>query len=268
VRDQDDRAPTGGEATDDLVEALDLAGRQRGRRLVEHDQLRVARQCPEDLDLLLLGQRERSDERVRGHREAGGGHEAVELLEQRAPLHEAEAARLLAQEHILGDGALGDDRHLLRDERDAPLQRLAGRPESDGLAAERHLALIGRKDPGHDLAEGGLAGPVLADEGVDGAGVDRDRDVVERPGAAERLADLADLEVDVALAHDALLGDGQPGHSASVRNVSTLSCVTTPPSGRLASTSTPAAGVPVRIAWMNCSVPSLPSVAGACMTVP
>ena len=136
-------------------------------------------------------------------------------LEQPAPLDEAEPARLVAQEHVLGHGPLGDDRHLLGDERDAPLQRLARRAERDRLAAERQLPLVGRKDAGHDLAERGLAGPVLADEGVNGAGVDRDRDVVERPGAAERLADLADLEVDVALAHDALLGDGQPGHSAS-----------------------------------------------------
>ena len=103
----------------------------------KHDQLGVAGQRPQDLDLLLLGQRERPDDRVRGDREAGVGHQALELLEQRAPPHEAEPARLLAQEHVLGDGALGDDRHLLGDERDAPLQRLARRPEGDRLAAQR-----------------------------------------------------------------------------------------------------------------------------------
>ena len=122
-------------------------------------------------------------------------------------------------------------------------QRLARRAERDRLAAQRQLALVGREDAGDDLAERGLAGPVLADEGVDGAGPDLDGDVVERPGPAERLADLADLEVDVARAHGALrrLMD-QPGHSASGRNVSTFSFVTTPPSGRLARTSTPGGG--------------------------
>ena len=137
VGDKDDGAPAGREAADDLVEPLGLGRREGGRRLVEDDQLGVAGQRPQDLDLLLLRQRERPDDRVRGDRETGVGHQALELLEQRAPPHEAEPARLLAQEHVLGDGALGDDRHLLGDERDAALQRLARRPEGDRLAAQR-----------------------------------------------------------------------------------------------------------------------------------
>ena len=65
----------------------------------------------------------------------------------RAPLHEAEPARLVAQEHVLGDGPLGDDRHLLGDERDAPLAApraaTGTRPARRGATS---CALIGRED--------------------------------------------------------------------------------------------------------------------------
>ncbi len=47
----------------------------------------------------------------------------------------------------------------------------------------------------------------------------------------------------------------QPGHSASGRKVSTLAAVTTPPSGSVASGSTPGAGVPDRMASIRAFVP-------------
>src|SRR5215208_862741 len=55
VRDQDDRLPGACEVPDDLVQLNSLAGIERRRRLVHDDDLRVAGEGPQDLDLLLFG---------------------------------------------------------------------------------------------------------------------------------------------------------------------------------------------------------------------
>ena len=54
VGDQDDRRPARDERADGRVQLLRLAGAQRRGRLVHDDQLRVARERAQDLDLLLL----------------------------------------------------------------------------------------------------------------------------------------------------------------------------------------------------------------------
>ena len=182
---------------------------------------------------------------------------------------EAEPSRLGAEEHVLGDRPLRDQRDLLGDHRDPALERRAGRTEAHRLAAQVQLALVLREHARDDLAEGGLAGSVLADEGMNGAGANLHRDLVQGTSATERLADPADVEVDLAGSHGPMCRTGQPGHSASVRNWSTLSFVTTPPSGRSARTSIPGwTSPPARMASMNICVPRPPSVAGACIVVP
>src|SRR5262249_45673026 len=57
-----------------------------------------------------------------------------------------------------------------------------------------------------------------------------------------------------------------PGHSAL--NWEAFDWVTTPPSGRLASTSIPPQPLPVLTALITHCTPSLPSVSGRCITVP
>ena len=57
--------PRDREAADDLVEALGLLRRQARRRLVEDDEVGLARERAQDLDLLLLGERQVADDRVR-----------------------------------------------------------------------------------------------------------------------------------------------------------------------------------------------------------
>ena len=55
VRDEEDRLPGGGERADDLVQLVRLLRAERRGGLVHDDQLRVARERAQDLDLLLLG---------------------------------------------------------------------------------------------------------------------------------------------------------------------------------------------------------------------
>ena len=185
VRDEDDRTATGGEAADDLVELLDLNGREGRRRLVEDDELGLARECAQDLDLLLLGQRQCTDDRIGRNREPGADDDPVERVTQGAPSDEAEPSRLGAEEHVLCDRPLRDEGDLLGDECNAATERLAWGPEAHRLALEDQLAVIRREHSRHDLAERGLAGSVLADEGMNGADPDLERHVVKSARGAE-----------------------------------------------------------------------------------
>src|SRR5262249_32579738 len=82
---------------------------------------------------------------------------------------------------------------------------------------------------------------------------------LERPDAAEMLRDVEELEGRSFLR-------SYPGHSAV--NFDALAFVTTPPFGRFASTSMPPQPFPVLTALITHVMPSLPSVAGRCITVP
>ena len=232
------------EAADDLVEPLDLGRRERGRRLVEDDQLGVAGQRPQDLDLLLLRQRQRPDDgvrrdrrsrcRPRGARTARAACAAARSRAGAAPRPGTRSRRRSAAGRPPPPG---------RRARCPRSQRLARRPERDRLAAQDELALIGREDPGDDLAERGLAGPVLADEGVNGAGVGS---AIETSSSARvppndlptsRMSRWTSPSVAMTRLPRPMVSPATPRASGTCRR---WPCVTTPPSGRLARTSTPA----------------------------
>ena len=82
----------------------------------------------------------------------------------------AAAVRLAAHEDVLGDRQVGEERGLLVDHRDAGGLGGGGRGEVDVRAAEPEDAGVALVDAGHDLDQRRLAGAVLADQGVDGAG--------------------------------------------------------------------------------------------------
>ena len=71
-----------------------------------------------------------------------------------------------------------------------------GEPNVTVVPRSDQVALILREDAGDDLAQRGLAGAVLADERVDRAGPDGDRDIVESARRPEGLAERAHLEMD------------------------------------------------------------------------
>jgi hypothetical protein len=109
-----------------------------------------------------------------------GSSRRPEPLEQGAgvgvepgPVEQAGGAgrgRFAAEEDVAGDVEAGDQVQLLVDHRDA--ERL-GRPGGRGsrqAAPELDRPLVGLDDAVEDLHQGGLAGAVLADQGVDLAG--------------------------------------------------------------------------------------------------
>ena len=169
VGDEDHRAAARPQPADDLVQALDLHGRQARRRLVEDDEVGVAGERPQDLDLLLRGDRQVPDDGPGLEVEAGVRDQPVEPLAERPAIDEAGAlAARRRGTRSRPRSAAGRGRPPGRRAR-SRARAPRGGAERDGRPAQDQVALILREDAGDDLAEGGLAGTVLADEGVDGA---------------------------------------------------------------------------------------------------
>jgi hypothetical protein len=195
VRDEQHRRAVGLERADDLVQLLLLRAAEGGRRLVHHDQLGLARKRAQDLHLLLLAGAQATRGHVGGQVEPGTAGQRGVAAPERAAAQEAALARLGAEEHVLGDREPRHERRLLRDRRDAALERFAGRAQRDRLAREAQLPVVGSEHAGDDPPERRLAGAVLADQRVDLPARDGQRDGVEGAHAAEALGDRAQLDV-------------------------------------------------------------------------
>ena len=154
MRDEDDRAALGPQAADDLVQPLDLHGRQARRRLVEDDQVGLASEGSQDLDLLLGGDGQVPHDGPCLEVEARVSDQPVEPLAERSPIDEAGALRLRAEEHVLRHGQPRDEGDLLRHERDPAHERRAGRAERDRRPVQDQVALVLREHAGDDLAQG------------------------------------------------------------------------------------------------------------------
>src|SRR5712692_5805761 len=155
---------------------------------LEQDQRRVAHEHPHELDQLLLAV----------------GEIAGVLAGERLQLHEREqlprpalgGGPVAAGHHqqVLERGQLGEDaRHLERAAH--ALHRDLPRLQSvDALAPEEDAAGVAPLEAGDAVEERRLAGAVGTDEAVDPAGLEAQRDAVDRGDAAEALLDAVDLE--------------------------------------------------------------------------
>ena len=120
-----------------------------------------------------------------GARQRCLGHAAL-----RAPVDQAEAARRVADRDVVGDREVGDQRQLLEDADDAG--RVAPPPataKATGWPSSSMRPASGCDDAGHDLDQRRLAGAVLAEHGMDAAGLDREVGALERAHAAVALGD-------------------------------------------------------------------------------
>ncbi len=196
VADEDDRFPLGRQAADDREQLAGLLGREDGGRLVEDEDVGVAVEGLEDLDPLLLPDRDVLDLGLRIHREPEPlgdlTHAVVGLaeVEQGAP-----GVRRLGGEHdVLGHRHHGDQHEVLMHHSHAGLDRGTRRAELHRLAGDDDLALVGVVQPVEDVHQRRLAGTVLAEQRVDLALPQVEVDVVVRDGAREALRDVAHLE--------------------------------------------------------------------------
>jgi hypothetical protein len=105
---------------------------------------------------------------------------------RRAPGDQPKPTRLASEGQILAHRHGRDQIDLLIDRADAQRAGFARRIDRDALAVDADFALVAADRAGHDLDERGLAGPVLAHERVDFAGLNAKIDVIERPDAGKR----------------------------------------------------------------------------------
>ena len=195
VRDEEDCDARLAQRRGHAEQPVDLDGRQRRRRLVHHDHARIERERLCDLDELLLRDRQAAGDAVGVEANPEPLEDRVGLLAHGTAVDApAGAERLAADEDVLDDGEVGEERRLLVDHGDPGVAGICGPVHRDLDPVDEQPPAVRRVHGGEDLHERRLAGTVLADEGVRLAGVEVDRDVLERMDRSERLRDVLERE--------------------------------------------------------------------------
>ena len=165
-----------------------LRGSEDARRFVEDENAVAEVELLEDLELLALARGERADDARGVDLERHVRHERPQVVALRAPVdHEGQnGAR---QDEVLGHAHVRHEREVLVDHAHAERLRLA-------RALDLHLGAVDEDPAGvrrlvaHDAFDDrALSGAVLAEERVEGARGERQRDVVEDDERPESLAD-------------------------------------------------------------------------------
>ncbi len=199
VADEDDRQPVGHERSQRGEERVHLVGDQDRRRLVEDEDAAVARQRLQDLDPLLLPDRQL----IHASRRIDADSEAVRCIRRAAPgLGQVEAqARRATEREVLGDRHRPHQREVLGHHPDPRVDRVARGSDATRLPIDQDLTGIGLREPVGDAHDRGLAGPVLAEQRVDLAATDVEVDAVVGDEVPEPLADAAQLQGRRAVGH-------------------------------------------------------------------
>ena len=134
VRDEQRRTPLLAVGAHDAEDALGQVGRQRGRELVEDQQLGIARQRDGEVEHAHGGQRQQRDLLGEVGRDA-------ELIEP-APHGVDRCAR---QAQVLGDRQIGHQRGVLEDRRDADAPRRRRRGDPDRGAVKGDASVVGAR---------------------------------------------------------------------------------------------------------------------------
>ncbi len=150
-------------------ERLGLLRRQHRGRLVEDEEPGIAVERLDDLDALLLADRELPDPCATGRSRARSAPPSSATRRSTRIAMEPERppdVAVVAEHDVLRHGEGLDEAEVLVHHADPRLERLPRRVEADGCAVDAQLARIGLVQPGEDVRERALAGPVLAEERV------------------------------------------------------------------------------------------------------
>ena len=187
VRDEDDRDPVGGQGAGHAEQRLDLARLQRRGGLVHDDHLGVHGDRPGQGDHLLGADAEAAQRAPDVGVEAEAAQDGAGVAVQPGGVdHPEPAAGLAAEQEVARDAHHRDEVDLLVDGGDPGPLRLQRGGEAGRCSVVAQFAAVGPVDAGEDLDEGGLAGAVLAHEGVHLAGPEGEMHVVERHHAGKR----------------------------------------------------------------------------------
>ena len=168
----------------------------KGRRRLVHDQdFGVQRNRLGDLDDLLVRDGQAFGDAGRVDRNAKAVEQLARLPDHRRRADEPEAALgLAADENVLRDAQVREERGLLVDDRDSGVLALGNVAELDALARHLEVAGIGVVQAGEDFHQRGLAGAVLPDQCVDFASLDVDGAVGQGDHRAEGLGCVGERE--------------------------------------------------------------------------
>lgn len=190
VGDEDDGEAFGLQLTQVVEERVDLLRHEDRGRFVEDQGAGAAVEDLEDLHPLAVGDTEVLDDGVRADAEAVRVGDLLDLRPRPVP----DAVQLLgAEDDVLQDREVVGEHEVLVHHADTAVDGVARAAERDLFTIHRDGALVRLLHPVKDLHQGGLAGAVLTDEGVDGATAHRDVDVVVGHDAGESFGDAAEL---------------------------------------------------------------------------
>ena len=193
VRDEDHRPSLRRHLAHRLEQHVRLLRRQHRGRLVEDEDARFAVERLQDLDALLLAERELPDPGARvdvqpvALRELGDA-----LLDRARPQAERPAlAAVVAEDDVLRHREGLDEPEMLVHHRDPGLERVARRVEVHPAAVDEDLAVVRPVEAREDVRERALARAVLAEQRVHLAGGGLEVDALVRDDAREALRDPA-----------------------------------------------------------------------------
>jgi len=194
VEDADSRAR---DAAHDVEQLAELVVGERGGGLVEDQELGLDAVVPQQRARHGYAGLDRRAERRHGSAqvqvlEPDDGQLLARAGPRRATANGAPPGGEARVEVEVVEDRLGlDEAEVLVHEPAAARVRRLGRAERHRTAVDRDLARVRAVEPGQHLDEGGLAGPVLAEQGVDLPAVDREVHRAQRGDAAEGLAEAA-----------------------------------------------------------------------------
>ena len=188
--DQKHGAAVVAQLADEVGEGCRLRRGEAGKRLVDQQHLRIARDRLGDLDLAQIGERQggraavehaaEADARGDGARvlvDMGIGEQPRELVGQQRELDVFQHGLAVQRARMLEHDAGAHARDLVR------------RPAGDLDAVDAHRAGIGALDAHDQLHHGRFAGAVRADQAQNFAGLNAERHVLDGDEAAEALGE-------------------------------------------------------------------------------
>jgi len=175
------------------LEQLDaLRSRDARRRLVEDQHACAKPKQPYNLELLPLAHRQRSGGRVGIERKAELVAQPLQLALGRGVI---ETQRSRTAEHEIVDHLERQkDQRVLMQHADTVTDRIDGRTDAGWLAVEDDLAGIGGLEPGQNFHQRGFARAVFAEQAVQRAGLDCQRDAVIGTHRPEVFVDVSQFD--------------------------------------------------------------------------
>src|SRR3974390_657630 len=194
----------GGYSLDQLCNALDVLVPHAGHRLIEQQHLRIERQGGSDLQRTLAPVRQLNRIPVG----VGGDADVVDQLHRaiielvegslRAPeIEGATALALQGDAYVLQHGHMREHGGNLERAREAEPRHFRRRQRRYVAAVVDDAAARRAQELGEHVEAGGLAGSVRADQGMDAATADAQRDAVDRDKPSELLGQILSFEDDV-----------------------------------------------------------------------